>query len=195
MTVFEIYSKRARKARGDAPNQNQHIEMPRELRVQITKIWDDAIGLRPQPHRPNPLYGKIVRDLCTEYGLRKLHDGGKMSKREELREWFLAEPDMERCLDAVEVSFRLIDGLVRRFYPSVSWRAVIDLSPDEAIAELNRRMKEAGVGFQWQAGFIVPVDGSAKLTHWWSRVRMKLFRGRYPRNTREIEDTARKAPR
>lgn len=164
MKIFEIYSKRTRKARGEAPNQNHRVEpsaeMPRELRVHILRIWDDAIGLRPQPHRPNPLYGKIVRDLCTEYGLHELHQGGKMSKREELREWFLAEPDLERCLDAIEVSFRVIDGVVRKYYSD--WYYLIDLKPDDAIAELNQRMKEAGVGFKWEAGLVVRVDGSVR---------------------------------
>jgi hypothetical protein len=75
---------------------------------------------------------------------------------EELAKFFLTEEDTEKVLDAVELSFRVIDHMTRnRDYlcrPNPSELA------DKAIAELNARFKEHGVGFQFVAGEIIRVD-------------------------------------
>ena len=75
---------------------------------------------------------------------------------QELVGFLLAEENVERVLDAVELSFRFIDkstrsyGYMRR--PDASEKA------DDAIAELNVRFREHGVGFQFSGGQIVRVD-------------------------------------
>jgi hypothetical protein len=75
---------------------------------------------------------------------------------EELANFFLNEEDTEKVLDAVELSFRVIDRMTRnRDYlcrPNPSEVA------DKAIAELNARFKEHGVGFQFVAGEVIRAD-------------------------------------
>ena len=63
------------------------------------------------------------------------------------------EQDVERVLDAIEVTFRSIDRLTRehRFL----LRRDSDEAATAAINELNARLREHGVGFQFEDGEIV----------------------------------------
>lgn len=69
---------------------------------------------------------------------------------------FLSQQDLERTLDAVEVSFHYIDQRVRRYAFEV--RSHGTLMADSAIKELNRRFKEHGVGYQFINGEIMQID-------------------------------------
>ena len=64
---------------------------------------------------------------------------------EELRDFFLQEEDVEKALDAVELSSLTIDRRTR------SWnyleRENASERADRAIEELNARFKEHGVGY------------------------------------------------
>lgn len=162
MKVVEIFSKRAKKLRGDSPDVYQYDELPMQLRKQITMIWDDALGSSRKSDRlagvynPESAYRTIVETLCREYGQYELAAGYYEFKWQELRAWFLDEQDVERCLDAVEISFRIIDRHIRKNYSD--WSFALKLNPDDAIKELNYRMKEAGAGYRWESGYIVRVD-------------------------------------
>lgn len=67
------------------------------------------------------------------------------SRYRELVGFVLNEEDVERVLDAVELSFRYINNGKNQL-------------ADDAIAELNVRFREHGVGFQFLDGRIVRVD-------------------------------------
>ena len=66
----------------------------------------------------------------------------------------LGSTSTEQVLDVVELSFKTIDGYVRKH---VSYFAS-SMTPDAAIAELNTRFREHGVGYQYESGKIVRVD-------------------------------------
>lgn len=57
-------------------------------------------------------------------------------------------------LDVVELTFRMIDTEVRN--NPIGYRGY--QLPDDAIAELNARFREHGVGFQYESGQLVRVD-------------------------------------
>jgi hypothetical protein len=44
MTVFDLFSKRQKKLRGDALDVYIYDNIPQPLRVQIIHIWHDALG-------------------------------------------------------------------------------------------------------------------------------------------------------
>ena len=44
MRFFEIFSKRQKKLRGEAPDVYQYETIPQELRVQVVHIWWDVWG-------------------------------------------------------------------------------------------------------------------------------------------------------
>lgn len=163
MGTFELFSKRQKKLRGDVPDVYVYDDVPEPLRVQIVHIWDDALGTANDYHDRNKgalgAYKLIVGTLCREYGVFKLpgaKDYGDRDFRSELTNFLLQEQETERVLDAVELSFRVIDRLTRRFdylrCQGASARA------DEAIQELNARFQEHAVGFQYIDGDIIRVD-------------------------------------
>ena len=69
--------------------------------------------------------------------------------------FLLQTQETDRAIDVVELTFRVIDRLVRgnqHRYKNCR------LSPDEAIAELNHRFQEHGVGYQYESGMMMRVD-------------------------------------
>ena len=67
------------------------------------------------------------------------------NRYQELVGFVCYEEDVERVLDAIELSFRYIHNSKTQV-------------ADDAIAELNARFREHGVGFQFNGGQIVRVD-------------------------------------
>jgi len=67
----------------------------------------------------------------------------------------LHENDVERGIDIIELLFQSIDSFVRT---QRNFFARQTLSPDEAIADLNARFRENGIGFEYAAGQIIRVD-------------------------------------
>ena len=163
MSVFDIFSKRQKKLRGEVPDVYTYNNIPQPLRVQIIHIWRDTLGDNTEYHKPyvgtQGAYRFIVKTLCREYGLFSLPGTNDYADRDHLSElvnFALKEQDPEKVLDAVELSFRLIDRLTRKYEylnrQDASERA------EAAIAELNFRFREHGVGYQYTDGEIIRVD-------------------------------------
>jgi hypothetical protein len=157
--VFEIFSKRQKKLRGEVPDVYTYDTIPEPLRVQIIHIWNDTLGSPEDYAYSRPLtlraYRLIVEALCREYGVFLL--GGKEIHGErnyllDLGHFLLAERGPEKALDAIELSFRVIDGITRTWSHQAAERA------DGAIAELNARFQEHGVGYAFEDGEIIRVD-------------------------------------
>ncbi len=107
-----------------------------------------------------PAYKFIVETLCREYGLFVL-PGTKdpyydRDYLQELANFLLQEADAEKTLDAIELSFRVIDRLTRN-YNHLHLNDASDRA-DAAIQELNERFREHGVGYQFDGGEIIRVD-------------------------------------
>jgi hypothetical protein len=62
------------------------------------------------------------------------------------------------ALDIIELSFRVIDRVIRDLAPGDAENARISQSADDAIEELNHRFLQHGVGYQYVEGQIVRVD-------------------------------------
>ncbi|WP_197054390.1 STM4504/CBY_0614 family protein [Nitrosococcus oceani] len=104
-------------------------------------------------------YKFIVDTLCREYGMFQLPTAGQYQRRmylTELANYLLQVEDMERQLDIVELSFRYIDRSIRKY--DYLQKQGADEKADDAINELNVRLKEHGIGFQFVEGEIVRVD-------------------------------------
>lgn len=161
MKLFDIFSKRNKK-------NNKEIftydELPPSFRVQVIHIWHSAIGPYYTPNRydfrrespSNMLWELIHNSLCREYGIFELSEKGKNFY--EKCQYFIQEEDyIEKVLDIIELSFVVIDSVVREW--SDSWDEMkITQKPDDAILELNKRFQEHGIGYQYIKGKIVRVD-------------------------------------
>jgi hypothetical protein len=161
MAIFDLFSKRQKRIRGDVPDVYTYDDLPSPLRVQIVHIWKDTLGNGKQywDGKVRETYEFIVETLCREYGLFKLPGAKEYGDREfisELFNSFLQEQDIEKALDAIELSFRVIDRLTRDW--NYLHRREADTYADNAIKELNNRFKEHGIGFQYVEGEIVRVD-------------------------------------
>jgi Domain of unknown function (DUF7014)/AbiJ N-terminal domain 4 len=183
MGIFDLFSKRQKKLRGEVPDVYTYDTIPNPLRVQIVHIWNDALGNYNEYIDKylgvGEVFKFIVETLCREYGLFNLIGRGGYSDRnhmEELVNFFLKEDNNEKVVDAIELSFRCIDGVTRNFdYRNMRRSSEI---ADEAILELNSRFKEHGIGYQYTDGEIIRVD--SELIH--SEVvkpALKFLRGKF----------------
>jgi hypothetical protein len=134
--VFDIFSKRQKKLRGEVPDVYTYDDIPQPLRVQIIHIWNDTLGSQRAYADSHPgtrrAYRLIVETLCREYGVFLLGAKETYGERNyllELGNFLLAERDPEKALDVIELSFRVIDRMTRTWDPHAPERA------DEAILE------------------------------------------------------------
>ena len=92
--------------------------------------------------------------LCREHGFDTLRKNNEYYFDAICN--FLGETkDADEVIDVIDISFRFIDEDVRS-YPADFPDS--EISPDEAIAELNHRFQQHGVGYQYESGQIVRVD-------------------------------------
>lgn len=163
MGITDIFSKRQARARGKVPDVYVYDDIPKPLRVQVVHIWSEVLGDQSESAtRQGPLraYPYIVSTLCQEYGVYRL---ATPPNEFGAREWFAemvmfleAEQDAERILDVIELSFRVIDLATRDF--SYLNRQKASEIADDAIATLNGRFKEHGVGYRYENGQIIRID-------------------------------------
>jgi hypothetical protein len=166
LAIFDLYSKRQKKLRGDTPDVYVYDRIPQTLKVQITYIWFETLGDPKQSQanfqiQSNVLgtYELIVKLLRKEYGvfqLPRLGESQWVGEPAELCEFFLENKDIDRTLDVIEVTFRAIDNLTREF--DHLFRRDASKIADAAIEELNARFQEHGVGYQYVNGEIIRID-------------------------------------
>ena len=158
MSIFELFSKRQKKLRGDVPDVYQYEELPNNFRVQVVHIIRDTIGVEQSYNQhTNFAYEEIHKILCKEYGVFSLKNHSQ-SNFESVYEFFLEQKNHEKCLDIIELSFKIIDSHVRQNHWQFRDSAGVSQQPDDAINELNSRFKESGIGYQFVSGELVRVD-------------------------------------
>lgn len=163
MAIFNLFSKRQKILRGDVPDVYTYEDLPRPLKVQITHIILDTLGNSDNyySHREGvkSAYKFIVETLCREYGLFRLPGSSEHGSRmylKELTSYFLQEKDIDKCIDVVEMSFKVIDKFTRRH--DYLYRGNASEKADDAIDELNERFKEHGIGFQFIENEVIRID-------------------------------------
>jgi hypothetical protein len=73
MTVFDLFSKRQKRSRGEVPDVYQYETLPNQLRVQIVHIIRDAFGDLYDYHGTEHGDFKFIHEaLCREYGVFSL---------------------------------------------------------------------------------------------------------------------------
>lgn len=168
MPIFDIFSKRQKKLRGEVPDVYVYDKLPETLRVQIIHIWWDTIGNGGQYYSVydnkyegvRESYRTLVEILCREYGIFRLpwsdkHSGNRDTFKE-ISDFFLNEKDTDKCLDVIELSFNMINTYIRGF--GYLLRSDASQISDNAIKELNDRFKEHAIGYQFTNGQIIRTD-------------------------------------
>jgi len=169
MAIINLFSKRQKKLRGEVSDVFTYDKLPQPLKVQIVHIIRDAIGEDVgfgyrSSNQVDEIYKFLHNSIAREYGqfnLGRYND----SDREAILNFFLQTEETEEAIDVIELTFKYIDRVIRENQLRYDYRETVKsaLNPDEAIAELNIRFKEHGIGYQFDGGEIIRVDST--LTH------------------------------
>jgi hypothetical protein len=165
VAILELFSTRRRKERGEAADVFVYDALSRELRVQAIFIVHDALGKSISDYgdytAAHKIYREMLEHLARHFGRQKLADGDLPD--EILANFVLRESNVEHWLDAIELSCRTIEAVGNSwdYKRGVSTR----LQPGEAIADLNHRFLQHGVGYQYVSGKIIRCDSQFLHTH------------------------------
>ncbi len=164
MAIRDLFSKKQKRLRGETTDVYQYNLIPEGLRVQIAHILNDSIGYAktfygPARDEPERIFEFINATLSREYGLFTLIPNLE-TNREVVVNFLLKEPEVDKVLDVIQMSFQLINKTIREDFTNYSFKNELKMKPDEAIAELNGRFKEHAVGFQFEGHEIIKVDST-----------------------------------
>jgi hypothetical protein len=157
MAIFDLFSKRQKRLRGEVPDIYTYDQIPQKLRVQIVHIIKEVITILEEEHVDTiyQFYQFIKKTLCKEYGLFELAEGYRYHEGEVLA-FLLETSKTEEVIDVVELSFKRIDKIKQKYGHFSSLKIKID----NAITELNERFKENGIGYSFDGSEIIRVDST-----------------------------------
>ena len=157
MAVFDIFSKRQKRLRGELPDVYQYDHLPEDFRVQLVHLLTQVLGPYQYPNSTIMWYDKLHQILVKEYSLFRLHQHGQNNQENIVRFVLDMTTPVERVIDVIEVMFYVASkdrrGLV------ITPKIVLD-SVSEAVNELNHRFQEHGIGYRYepQVAKVVRVD-------------------------------------
>ena len=157
MSVFDLFSKRQKRLRGEVPDVYRYDVLPQPLRVQIVHIVLDGLGRYREygnNHGIAQSYRSLKEILCREYGLFQL--GNEDDTQTQVINFFLRTDETAKALDFIELAFQLINSL-----PETGiwdYGDQIQGPPGPAIEELNARFREHGIGYRFERGQLVRID-------------------------------------
>lgn len=169
MPVYETYSRRKKRLEQKEPDVYQYESIPETVRTQIRHIWDGAIGPYWEPHgyafgstpKNNNRGWNLIRDaVCREHGTLSL--ANEKNPKKDCIAYLMREDDTDKLLDLIEFCFRYIN-LQKKEMEYERLRLGIEQDPNDAINELNFRLREAAVGYQFEQDQVVRVD--SELVH------------------------------
>ena len=98
MPVFDIFSKRQKRSRGEVPDEYQYETIPEELRAQVVHILQDASGHSGM--NTERVYELISKTLCREYGMLVLptHSDSLLIS---VVTFFIETKDTEKAIDVI----------------------------------------------------------------------------------------------
>lgn len=149
MAISDLYSHRKKKKEQSGQSDvYQYDSIPDHVINQIIMILDEAIG------DAEAYWEYIINIIAREYGVPsvKLWPTGRQS----CVNFLTKRANIDSKLDIIELAFKVIDENIRNRLSIGSYG--ISMTPDEGIAELNYRLREGGVGYQFENGTIIRVD-------------------------------------
>lgn len=165
MAIFDLFSKRQKRLRGEVPDIFTYDSIPNPLRVQIVHIIRDVIGTNNSSYSGNrvaKVYEFIHQTICREYGVFQLGKSSRYneSHEENLLNYFLQTKEVDEAIDIIELTFKYFDAIISKNYNEYKHYTESELNPDAGIAELNERFKEHGIGYSFTGGEIIRIDST-----------------------------------
>ncbi|MGF6230716.1 hypothetical protein QFZ27_004671 [Inquilinus ginsengisoli] len=158
MPIYDVYSKRAKRAAGDFGDVFQYETMPQALRVQIQMIFKDALGPTVDSYNgvPGKSWSTIRTIVCREHGIHTLNQ--KTDPADDILSCLESKKEIMLVLDVLETGFWAIEAFFAKFDATDRQRNDIKQSARDAISEANQRMREVAFGFQYESGKLIRVD-------------------------------------
>ena len=157
MPIFDVFSKRQKRALKQEPDVFQYTDLPRPFRVQVIHILRRKLGQQQRYNQsPYELF-KFIHDIIAEelgvLALAKL--GIDREYDSALFQFILETQRTENVLDAIEVAFRVL------CFAEKNWRIYRNYGEpgaEEVIGDLNARFLEHAIGYQFDGENIVRMD-------------------------------------
>ncbi len=163
MAIWDLYSKRqADAARSGADDVYQYTQVSSPLRVQITQIAIQAIGKVARsggsygfPDVENSLWTGIEKVYCREKGIYKIsteeHSGSRIIS-------FMSKANITDWLDLLELICKaiMVAGHQSQYGHRSEWE--VEGSGADAIDEINYRLRQATLGYQYESGNLLRID-------------------------------------
>jgi hypothetical protein len=161
MSIFETFSKRqAKREQAGQPDVYQYDDLPDALRAQIYFILRDTLGRDYERtvgrnHHSSGLWAELHDQMCWELGVFNLDDNARLDAQEKCRRFLLSAPT-PKAIDFVEMAFWVVAQL--HDLTDHAANPGVQMTPEDAIEELNYRLKDHCVGYQFIGDEIVQVD-------------------------------------
>jgi hypothetical protein len=168
MSAVALFSRRQDDRRGGSDDVLKYDNLPETLRVQIVHIFNDVLGDASYFDKVvvvRNTYAAIVTTLRREYGVFELPPTNRRARSEytELQDFILNEFNVERVLDAVELTCRAIDKSARS--PHYSGRLDNYAKVTNAFNELNLRFRQHTLGYRYDVPSEQIVRIDSELVH------------------------------
>lgn len=164
MRIYNLFSKRQKKLRGENSDILTYDKIPQPLKIQIVHILRDCIGEDANPHYAKPaseIYQSIFDILCREYGRFSLVETKyNDTPQRQIFDFILQTKNTEEILDTIEVSFNLIESKISPNTHYYSQNAYVKTNPKNAIQELNERFKESAIGYNYIGRELIRIDST-----------------------------------
>lgn len=167
MPIFDLFSKRQKKLRGEVPDVYTYDDIPQSLRVQIVHIIEDCIGKEKDFYGSKDLtkgvYESIFKILCREYGKFSLIEDNYFQgsePRKQVLNFLLQTEETEEALDVIELTFKYLVKVVKEDLQKYLTYTNVNQSIDDGIKELNERFKESGIGYSFESGELIRIDST-----------------------------------
>ncbi|MBL0533405.1 hypothetical protein JD541_10485 [Aeromonas dhakensis] len=165
MAVYEIYSKRQKRLRGEFNDVYQYEDIPSKLRVQVCKIYNSFFNYNSSLQM-NRICEAIYEILTTEYGEDYLdYDGrdfdtycNRSEKSQILISYAKRCAETDHFLDVLELIFTFTQDYQERGYFS-------GLDLPNTIEEINIRFRENAVGYQLDPDNLTIIRVDSQFVH------------------------------
>jgi AbiJ N-terminal domain 4 len=161
MALPSTYSRRKRNAEKTGADVYVYDHVPQKVRVQVVQILRKGLGPYYVNGYPEPTaqgYDFLYDFVCEELGEHESSPMEYDSKDRAFLEWLEQEQNIDYWVDAVEMALQYIDVIIRSKWEYLSSNNFIHIHPDEIISELNARLQEAGVGYEFSKGSMFRKD-------------------------------------
>jgi hypothetical protein len=161
MAIYDTFSKRQKQLskKGESDPYRYDI-FPQPLRVQVATLLTDCLGRQSEDDYEGDeaviRWKHIHTTLAHEYGRFELAQGATAQKK--CLNFLLRTNSVEECLDLVKLGFQLIRLLADEYAERQGAYEAERRQCENAIVELNYRLREHGLGYQFEEGKIIRVD-------------------------------------